>query len=261
MANIAAADKIVKERLKKTQNSQKRYYDRQLPRSKFTIGQRVFAFMPVEKTGKRRKLNRPNYGPFFIRKLTDNNAEIELATNPEYRIFVALERLRPCPQEIPYDKTYTGKERRKRGRGVNPPVASPPSRDDETAGDPSAQPKKRGRPPGKKNKEIVDQIAEKPDATADEDATQGWDGGLQADRTVHSNSASREGMQIAQPPRKRGRPRRVDQPIVTDTDRNKSGGENAAQREREDEQAENRRRLGLRTNRQIRQLAPGFQRW
>lgn len=73
IANLLAASEMAMARISEAQNRKKQYYDRQLPVSKFGVGQRVLVYMPVEKTGKRRKLNRPNYGPFYIRKLTKSN--------------------------------------------------------------------------------------------------------------------------------------------------------------------------------------------
>lgn len=116
IANLAAANEMATARLKQAQVRQKQYYDRQVPMSKFAVGQRVLVYIPTEKMGKERKMNRPNYGPFYIRTLTENNAEVELATDATDRRFVALERLRPCPLEIPSDQVYIGRRPKRRRR-------------------------------------------------------------------------------------------------------------------------------------------------
>uniref|UniRef100_A0A914X6C2 RNA-directed DNA polymerase n=2 Tax=Plectus sambesii TaxID=2011161 RepID=A0A914X6C2_9BILA len=125
--NLSEANVLAAARIEKAQRRQKEYYDKQQPASKFAVGQRVLVYMPIEKSGKLRKLNRPNYGPFYISNLTDSNAEVELATDPTDRMFVALDRLRPCPPEIPSDQTYTGKRKRRRrakqGTPTNPAIA------------------------------------------------------------------------------------------------------------------------------------------
>uniref|UniRef100_A0A914VEK8 RNA-directed DNA polymerase n=1 Tax=Plectus sambesii TaxID=2011161 RepID=A0A914VEK8_9BILA len=125
LANLAAANEAAMARLEKAQNRQKQYYDKQQPISKFSVGQRVLVYMPVEKTGKTRKLNRPNYGPFYIRTLTESNAEIELATDSTDKRFVALERLRPCPLEIPSDQVYVGQRKKRRRRRKQPSINEP----------------------------------------------------------------------------------------------------------------------------------------
>uniref|UniRef100_A0A914UKT1 RNA-directed DNA polymerase n=1 Tax=Plectus sambesii TaxID=2011161 RepID=A0A914UKT1_9BILA len=111
--NLSAANEMASKRIKNAQKQQKRYYDQMQPASKFVVGQRVLVHMPAETTNKLRKLNLPDHGPFYIRELTDNNAEVELATDPTYRLFVALDRVRTCPQEVPQDQTYTGRRKRR----------------------------------------------------------------------------------------------------------------------------------------------------
>uniref|UniRef100_A0A914UH49 RNA-directed DNA polymerase n=1 Tax=Plectus sambesii TaxID=2011161 RepID=A0A914UH49_9BILA len=114
--NLTVTNDLVTERIRKAQERQKCYYDQQQPASKFVVGQRVLVHMPAEMTNKLRKMNLPDHGPFYIRQLTSTNAEVELITDQEYRIFVALDRLRACPPEVPYDQSYTGRRKRRRRR-------------------------------------------------------------------------------------------------------------------------------------------------
>ena len=99
------------ESIRKAQEKQKRFYDRQSTATKFKIGDRVMVYMPSETSGKDRKLARPYHGPYRVISLTQTNAEVKLIERPtEPTIFVALNRLRKCYPEQPND-CWLGKKK------------------------------------------------------------------------------------------------------------------------------------------------------
>ena len=62
----------------------------------------MFLYKPSAKTGKAYKFTRPFFGPYRIVELTPNDAKIRPIDKPsEEPIFVALDRLRRCPEEVP----------------------------------------------------------------------------------------------------------------------------------------------------------------
>ena len=68
--------------------------------------------MPLETLNKDRKLSRPNYGPYEITAISDNNADLQLVDDDQVRLSVALDRLRPCYKEV-LNISYTGRSKRR----------------------------------------------------------------------------------------------------------------------------------------------------
>ena len=73
----------------------------------FRVGERVFVFMPAEKTGKNRKFARPYHGPYRVLEVTESNAKVVRVDHPDgTSIYVSPSRLRHCPEELPEGCTW-----------------------------------------------------------------------------------------------------------------------------------------------------------
>ena len=116
--------------IKEAQEKQKAFYDRQSSSLPYRVGDSVMVFMPRDVTGKDRKLARPYHGPFRVVHLTPSNAEVQLIERPQDQtIFVAIDRLRKCYQELS-DRSWTGRKgnkgkRKQQCRDLIPPIESP----------------------------------------------------------------------------------------------------------------------------------------
>ena len=65
-------------------------------------------YFPDQVKGKAWKLARPYHGPYKVLALTPTNAEVCLIGSPQSNsMFVALDRIRTCPEEMT-DETWTG---------------------------------------------------------------------------------------------------------------------------------------------------------
>ena len=92
---------LAKRNIKKVQKQQKKTYDQHARLPNFTVGERVFLFKPAERTGEKRKLAGAYHGPYWVIKLTSNNAHIRRVDRPEDDLLlVALDRLKRCPDEV-----------------------------------------------------------------------------------------------------------------------------------------------------------------
>ena len=61
----------------------------------------MLLFKPAEKSGQARKFARPFHGPYRVVEVDSNTAKIRRVDQPdEELILVALESLRPCPEEV-----------------------------------------------------------------------------------------------------------------------------------------------------------------
>lgn len=79
--------------------------------------------MPINASGKDRKLACPYHGPYRILAITPTNAKVKLVDCVDDRsIFVALDRLRRCYPELP-DTSWTGRQRKTHKRKSKPKVA------------------------------------------------------------------------------------------------------------------------------------------
>ena len=63
---LAEAWELAKSANRRAQNSQKIQYDRQTKPPQFSVGDRVFVYMPAAKACKAYKFARPFYGPYRI---------------------------------------------------------------------------------------------------------------------------------------------------------------------------------------------------
>lgn len=79
----------------------------------FWVGERVFVFMPAEKTGKNRKFAHPYHGPYPVMEVNESNAKVVRVDLPqETSILVALDRLRHFPDKLPEGSTWPPPKRR-----------------------------------------------------------------------------------------------------------------------------------------------------
>ena len=67
---------------RKSQKSQKEYHDRKATPVKVHVGDRVFVYMPAEKTGKAYKFACLYKGPYRVLKLYDNGAQVKFVSKP-----------------------------------------------------------------------------------------------------------------------------------------------------------------------------------
>ncbi|XP_065914491.1 uncharacterized protein [Dysidea avara] len=87
--------------VKKAQKKQKLYHDQKAKEPHILEGDRVFLYDPAAKIGKAYKFARPFKGPYRVKKLLPNEAELLLISEPNApSIRVALNRVRQCPKEI-----------------------------------------------------------------------------------------------------------------------------------------------------------------
>ena len=113
MTHMSQAWTLAKEKIERAQKSQKIQYDHHMRDPKLQIGDRVMVYQPSEVQGKAWKLARPYHGPYRVLSLTPNNAEVVLVDRPrEPSIFVSLDRVRPCYEELG-DESWTGGRKRK----------------------------------------------------------------------------------------------------------------------------------------------------
>lgn len=102
------------------QEKQKRVYDKKTRPTEFAKGDVVFVFQPVKKTGGRRKMNRPNEGPFVILNISATGVVVRKEGNTKSKR-VSLDRLRKCPSELVDEigmeaSCWRGRLRSRRGR-------------------------------------------------------------------------------------------------------------------------------------------------
>ena len=90
------------EQITKAQKRQKGQHDHHARSATFKSGDRVFVYMPGSRTDKAYKLSRPYHGPYCVVTALDCGVDVrpvdKLNATP---IRVALNRIRPCPAEIP----------------------------------------------------------------------------------------------------------------------------------------------------------------
>ena len=115
---LSEAWRIAKDSVAKAQKRQKRAYDRHSRPKTFREGDRVMVYMPVERTGKNRKLSRPYFGPYRVLEVHPNGLTVRPVDRPnEQSIRVNQDRVTVCPKELP-DQSWLGRRRSKR-RGRN----------------------------------------------------------------------------------------------------------------------------------------------
>lgn len=101
LTNLSEARGLARKSIQNSQQKQKQNYDKKARAGNFRVGERAFLYKPAAKSGKAYKFARPYYGPYRIVEVTSNDAKICPVDKPdEEPIFVALDRLRRCPEEI-----------------------------------------------------------------------------------------------------------------------------------------------------------------
>ena len=125
--------------IKKAQKHQKLYYDRHTKTLKFCVGDGVFVYMPSANKGKAHKYARPFHGPFRVIELTANDAKVCPMNRPKADpIFVSLDRVRYCPEEISPEQSWPHRSVRRKTRENDLSVLTSPEMFDES--DASATP-------------------------------------------------------------------------------------------------------------------------
>jgi hypothetical protein len=124
MTKLSCAWSAAEQKIGKAQQKQKIQYDKKAKEPKLSIGTRVMVHMPSEVQGKAWKLARPFHGPYRVVATTPNNAEVVLIDKPkEQSIFVSLDRIRLCHEEME-DTTWTGpRKKRKQSKRKEEPTA------------------------------------------------------------------------------------------------------------------------------------------
>ena len=109
VGSLSQAWELARAQVKKAQQKQKKYYDLHAKETRIQQGDRVFVYMPSEKKkkGKAHKFARPFHGPYRVLELTTNDAKVVPVNKPHSTpIFVALDRVRHCPDELPPDEYW-----------------------------------------------------------------------------------------------------------------------------------------------------------
>ena len=92
---------LAHQNIKKAQSKQKTQYDKRSTAPKVKVGDRVMVYFPDQVKGKVWKLARPYHGPYEVITLTNTNTEVCLVgSSKNDSIFVVLDRIRACPEEI-----------------------------------------------------------------------------------------------------------------------------------------------------------------
>ncbi len=111
VVGLTEAWRMARDHVQKAQRHQKKFYNRHTKDPTYWIGDRVFVFMPAAKAGKAHKFARPYHGPY---RVMDSNARVVWVDRPQDTpIFVALDRLRHCPQEIPEGEAWPQTKKKK----------------------------------------------------------------------------------------------------------------------------------------------------
>ena len=99
----------------------------------FCVGDRVFVYMPSAKKGKAHKFARPFHGPFRVIELTANDAKVCPVNRPKADpIFVSLDRVRYCPEEISPEESWPHRSVQRKTRENDLSVLASPEMFDES---------------------------------------------------------------------------------------------------------------------------------
>ena len=133
VANLSDAWAVAHQNIKGAQVKQKPQYDKKSKPSPLKVDDRVMVHFPSTVRGKAWKFARPYFGPYRIISLTPTNAEVQRVDQPNGEtLFVALDRVRPCYQEMS-DEVWVGRGKRRRPRcterGQKAPDAEAPRED------------------------------------------------------------------------------------------------------------------------------------
>ena len=117
VTSMTDAWELARKNIRHAQQKQKRHHDKKATDPKFTVGDRVFVYMPAAKLGKAYKFARPYEGPYRVTALYDNGADVSLIDDPSSpSLRVALDRLRRCPAQIPSGGGVKKRKRKRRRR-------------------------------------------------------------------------------------------------------------------------------------------------
>ena len=98
---MSVAWELARNYIATAQKRQKTQHDKQVKNDNFAVGDRVFVYMPALKSSPSHKLAHPFKGPFFIREIFPNGAQVVPMQSPRSNgLRVALNRLRRCPEEL-----------------------------------------------------------------------------------------------------------------------------------------------------------------
>lgn len=126
VTGLSTAWEAARRNVERAQQKQKKFFDRRARDPGFRVGDRVFLYVPSEKSGQAYKFAKPYRGPYRIVGLYENGADLRLVSRPgDQTIRVALTRLRRCPEEIG-DPSWPATE----AECLAPSVESENSRDD-----------------------------------------------------------------------------------------------------------------------------------
>ena len=99
---FSEAWELAKSNNKRAQSNQKALYDCQAKPPQFSMGDRVFVYMPVAKACKAYKFARPFYGSYRIMEQNELGVVVQPVDKPQSEpIRVSLGRIRRCSDEIP----------------------------------------------------------------------------------------------------------------------------------------------------------------
>ncbi len=99
---LQEAWKLAQDQVKKAQKRQKSAFDRQARQPVYSVGERVFVYMPAAKASKAYKFARPFYGPYRVVTVYDTGLEVRPVDRPQETPFrISFVRVRRCPEQIP----------------------------------------------------------------------------------------------------------------------------------------------------------------
>ena len=101
VANLSDAWALAHQNIQGAQVKQKAQYDKKSKQSQVKVNDRVMVHFPGTVKGKAWKFARPYFGPYKVISLTSTNVEVRRVDQPNGEtLFVALDRVRPCYQEM-----------------------------------------------------------------------------------------------------------------------------------------------------------------
>ena len=112
MYNLMDAWDLARKHIGKAQKAQKRTYDKHSKEPTAKLGDRVFVYMPQDKSTKAYKFARPFHGPYRVKKVLGTGVVVCPVNKPDLEsIRVAWNQVRPCSSSIPTDEFWSGKKK------------------------------------------------------------------------------------------------------------------------------------------------------
>ena len=100
-AMFSDAWELARKRIKKSQEQQKKQFDKRATSPSYQVGDRVLLHMPAKTSGELRKLALPNQGPYRITKILSTGVLIIPEDRPQATpLRVNWDRLRKCPADL-----------------------------------------------------------------------------------------------------------------------------------------------------------------